>query len=68
MNDITIFQSFLESDNTNNEKNKMLIEDIYAIEAKKKDIAIFENFLCLKIDGEFNEIPVQMPLFKYIFN
>ena len=44
MNDITIFQSFLESDNTNNEKNKILIEDIYAIEAKKKILQFLKIF------------------------
>ena len=66
-NDITIYQSFLENDN-NNDKNKMKIEDIYDNEAKKKNISINEKFLCLKIEGECNEIPVEMPLFKYIFD
>lgn len=68
INDITIFQSFLEGINIPNEKNKMMIEDIYTNEAKKRNISINEKFLCLRIGGEYNEMPVEMPLFKYIFN
>ena len=65
INDITIFQSFLEDINIPNEKNKIMIEAIYNTnEAKKWNISINEKFLCLTIGGEFNEIPVEIPLFK----
>ena len=63
INDITIFQSFLEDINIPNQKNKIMIEVIYTNEAKKRNISINEKFLCLTIGGEFNEIPVEIPLF-----
>ena len=68
-NDITIFQNFLHFENKIIDNNVNLkIEEIYLKEASKKNIIINKNFIVLKIDGEYNNVPVLMPLFKYIFN
>ena len=61
-NNITIYQAFLP---TKSDKSIMKIEEIYINEAKKRNIPINKKFLILKINGEFNKIPVLMPLFKY---
>ena len=45
----------------------MKIEEIYFKEANKINIKINKNYLILKINGEFNKIPVIMKIFKYIF-
>jgi len=63
-NNITISQNFLSF---KNENNNMKIEEIYFKEANKINIKINKNYLILKINGEFNKIPVIMPIFKYIF-
>lgn len=61
---ITISQNFLSC---KNENDNIKIEEIYFKEANKINIKINKNYLILKINGEFNKIPVIMPLFKYIF-
>ena len=63
-NNITISQNFLSF---KNENNNMKIEEIYFKEANKINIKINKNYLILKINGEFNKIPVIIPIFKYIF-
>ena len=63
-NGITISQTFLS---THSDKNNLKIEEIYINEAKNRNISINNNFLILQINGEYNKIPVLMPLFKYIY-
>jgi len=71
-NNITIFQNFLSLDNDIDDRDNVYknlkIEEIYLKEANKQNIIMNNNFLVLKIEGEYNNIPVLMPLFKYIFN
>ena len=61
-NDINIAETFLS---TNKSKIDLKIEEIYFNEANKKNIKISNNFLILEINGEFNNIPVLMPIVKY---
>ena len=61
-NGITISQTLL---NSNNNNNNLKIEEIYKNKAKDKNIQIVNSFLILQINGEYNEIPVSMPLLKY---
>ena len=61
-NNIAIYQAFLP---TNSDKSIMKIEEIYINEANKRNIPINKKFLILKINGEYDKIPVLMPLFKY---
>lgn len=63
--DITIYQNIISFQNEENAKLK--IEDIFSKEAIKKDIKVNNNFLILKISSEYENIPVIMPLFKYIY-
>ena len=63
--DITIYQNIVSFQNEENSKLK--IEDIFLKEAIKKDIKVNNNFLILKISSEYENIPVIMPLFKYIY-
>ena len=42
--------------------------DIYFKEASQREIKTNKNFLILKIRREFENKPVIMPLYKYIFN
>ena len=63
--DITIYQNIVSF--TNEENAKLKIEDIFSKEAIKKDIKVNNNFLILKISSEYENIPVIMPLFKYIY-
>ena len=64
-NGITIFQNITSE---NNENKQLKIEDIYFKEASQREIKTNKNFLILKINGECENKPVIMPLYKYIFN
>ena len=61
-NGIKIYQTLLP---TNNDNNNLKIEEIYKNKCKDKNIQIVNPFLVLQINGEYNKIPVLMPLFKY---
>ena len=61
-NGITIVQTFILS---NNDNKGLKIEDIYKKEAKNRNIPIINNFLALQVNGEYNKVPVSMPLFRY---
>ena len=65
-NGITIIQKFLEKNSS--EKKNLKVEEIYNQEAEKKNLIKKYNYLVLKIAGVYNDIPVSMPLIKYIFN
>jgi len=64
-NGITIFQNITSE---NNENKNLKIEDIYFKEASQREIKTNKTFLILKINGECENKPVIMPLYKYIFN
>ena len=61
-NGITIGETFLSS---NDDVKRLTIEEIYKIEAEKRNIQMNNNFLVLQINGFYNKIPVLMPLLKY---
>lgn len=62
-NRITIVQTFILFNNDDNKGLK--IEDIYKKEAKIRNIPIINNFLILQVNGEYNKVPVSIPLFRY---